>query len=148
MVQVPIQACDERVIPFAREQMWSVLVNLPSSPRWWPASVKLKVLSASPGVVGSEMEVHPRGGRPFRCRVETVEPPGRMRIRYGNGFIVGTGEWRLTAVPGGTRVTCEWDVVAMGWLVALLGKLLPLARFHSRSMAEVLEALEQETRRR
>ena len=71
-----------------------------------------------------------------------------MRMRYGNGFIVGTGEWRLTAVAGGTRVTYELDVVAEGWLVALLGRVLPFGRMHSRLMAEILETLEQETQRR
>lgn len=148
MPAAPIQAVDERVLPFAREQIWPVLADVTASPRWWPASIRLTVLNASPGLIGSEMEVCPRGGRPFRCRVEAIEPPRRMQMRYGNGFVTGTGEWRLDAAPGGTRVAYELDVQAHGWLVALLGKLLPLGKIHSKSMQQVLANLEAEVRRK
>ena len=73
MLSTPIQATDERVLPFEAGQIWSVLADVAESPRWWPASVRLKVLRTSPGLIGSEMEVCPRGGRPFRCRVEAVD---------------------------------------------------------------------------
>lgn len=148
MASIPIKATDERFVPFTPEQIWPVLADVQSSPRWWPPSVKLTVLSFAPGIVGSEMEIRPRGGQPFRCRVEAISPPHRMRMRYGNGFITGTGEWRLQPEAGGTRVTYKLDVVAAGWLVAVLGRVLPLGRIHSRAMAEILEALEQEIRRR
>ena len=144
----PIKARDERIIPFSPEQIWAVLADIPASPRWWPPSVKLTVLSLSPGIVGSEMQIHPRGGRPFRCRIEAITPPQRMLMRYGNGFVTGTGEWRLEAEGGGSRVTYDIDVIATGWMAWLLGKLLPLGRIHSREMAKILEALEQETRSR
>ena len=71
-----------------------------------------------------------------------------MRMRYGDGFVTGSGEWRLEAVAGGTRVVYALDVLAHGWLVALLGKLLPLGKIHSKSMQEVLANLEAEVRRR
>lgn len=148
MPSTPIKASDERLIPFALEQVWAVLADIEASPRWWPAAVKLTVISFDPAIVGSEMEIHPRGGRPFRCRVEAIEPPQRMRTRYGNGFITGTGEWLLEAAGSGTRVSYELDAQAHGWLVAVLGKLLPLARMHSRLMADILAGLEQETRKR
>jgi hypothetical protein len=88
------------------------------------------------------------GGRAFRCRVESREAPRRLRLRYPGEFIVGTGEWRLDAAPGGTRVTYELDVVATGRLAVLLGWLLPLGKIHSKFMREVLESLERETGRR
>lgn len=115
MPAAPIQAEDERVLPFAPEQIWPVLADVTSSPRWWPASIRLTVLRASPELIGSELEVSPRGGRPFRCRVEAIEPPRRMQMRYGNGFVTGTGEWRLEAVAGGTCVVYALGVQAHGW---------------------------------
>ena len=148
MPAAPIHAVDERVLPFAPEQIWPVLADVTASPRWWPTSIRLTVLNASPGLIGSELEVCPRGGRPFRCRVEAIEPPRRMQMRYGNGFVTGTGEWRLEAVAGGTRVAYALDVQAHGWLVALLGKLLPLGKIHSKSMQELLAKLEVEVRDR
>jgi coenzyme Q-binding protein COQ10 len=148
MSSATIQAIDARVVPFSPEQVWAVLADVPSSPRWWPASVRLRVLTATPAVVGTEFEIRPRGGRAFRARVEEIEAPRRLRLRYGNGFVTGTGEWRLAPVPGGTRVEYALDVRAHGWLVAVLGALLPLGKVHSRSMGEVLASLEAEVRRR
>lgn len=148
MATTPIQAVDERVLPFAPDQIWPVLADIAASPRWWPASTRLTVLNASSRIVGSEFEICPRGGRPFRCRVAAIEPPRRMQMRYGNGFVAGTGEWRLEAVTGGTRVAYALDVRAHGWLVTLLGKLLPLGKIHSKSMQEVLANLEEEVKRR
>ena len=62
--------------------------------------------------IDSEVEIRPRGGRAFRCRVELLEPPRRMRERYPGDFIAGVGEWRLEAVACGTRVLYELDVVS------------------------------------
>ena len=80
--------------------------------------------------------------------MESLEAPRRLRLRYPGDFIVGTGEWRLEAVPGGTRVAYEIDVVATGRLAVLLGWLLPLGKIHSKFMREVLENLEAEVRRK
>jgi len=94
------------------------------------------------------VELRPRGGRAFRCRVESLEAPRRLRLRYPGDFIVGTGEWRLDAAPGGTRVVYELDVVAHGHLAAWLRKFLSFGRLHSKLMRGVLENLERETARR
>lgn len=67
---------------------------------------------------------------------------------FPGDFIVGTGEWRLDAAPGGTRVAYELDVVATGRLAVLLGWLLPLGKIHSKFMREVLVNLEAEVKRR
>lgn len=149
MPGIPIRATDERVIPIPAQQVWSVLADVAASPSWWPASIRLKVINVAPTLVGSEMEICPRGGRPFRCCVEAVEPPRRMTMRYPGDFIVGTGEWRLeTLGASGTRVTYRIDVVANGRLVSILGRLLPLAKIHSKSMREILAALETEAAQR
>lgn len=148
MMTTPIRAVDERVLPFAPDQIWPVLADVAASPRWWPDSIRLTVLRVSPEVAGSEFEVCPRGGRAFRCRVEAIEPPRRMQMHYGDGFVTGSGEWRLEAVAGGTRVAYALDVQAQGWLVTLLGRLLPLGKIHSKTMRQVLESLERETGRR
>ncbi len=149
MPSTPIRATDERVIPFPAQQIWSVLADVAESSRWWPSSVQLKVLGAAPSLVGIEMEICPRGGRPFRCRVEAIEPPKRMVMRYPGDFIVGTGEWRLEDLSASsTRVTYEIDVVANGGLAVILGRLLPLPKIHSKSMQDILAALEKETARR
>jgi ribosome-associated toxin RatA of RatAB toxin-antitoxin module len=148
MVSTPIRAVDQRAMPFAADLIWSVLADLKAYPGWYPRSLNLKVLAVTADGVGSEVEICPRGGRAFRCRVESLEPPQRMRFRYPGDFIVGAGEWRLEAVAGVTRVTYEMDVAAHGRLAVWLGKLLPLGQLHSKFMREVLENLESATARR
>ncbi len=148
MPATPIRAVDERIMPFTPAQIWSVLADVTASPRWWPASISVKVIQATPGLIGSEMDICPRGGRPFRCHVEAVEPPRFMAMSYPGNFISGTGEWRLESLnSGGTRATYAIDVVAKGWLAALVGRVVPLARVHSKAMQDILAALEKETAR-
>ena len=85
--------------------------------------------------------MRPSGGRPFRCRVEAVERPLCIRMRYLGGFIEGFGEWRLEPLGTQTRVSYRLEVQAHGWLVFCLGKVMNLAGVHSRSMREVLKNL-------
>ena len=148
MMTTPICAVDERVLPFASDQIWPVLADVNGYPHWYPPSLHLRVRAVAADGIGSEVELRPRGGRAFRCRVESLEAPHWLRLRYPDDFIVGTGEWRLDAAPGGTRVAYELDVVATGRLAVLLGWLLPLGKIHSRLMQEVLVNLERETGRR
>lgn len=148
MMTTPIRAVDERVLPFAPDQIWPVLADVNGYPQWYPPSLNLHVRTVTADGIGSEVELRPRGGRAFRCRVESPEAPCRLRLRYPGDFIVGMGEWRLDAAPGGTRVAYEMDVVATGRLAGLLGWLLPLGKLHSKLMREVLENLERETAQR
>lgn len=148
MLTTPIQAVDERVLPFSPEQIWAVLADAARYPDWYPPSVMVRVLQCSATLIATKFEIKPRGGRAFQCHVTGATSPNRLQMRYPGPFIVGTGEWRLDAMSGGTRVTYALDVVATGWLAVLLGKLLPLGRIHSKAMQEILTALEQEVARR
>lgn len=139
----PIQATDELVVPFAPIQVWRVLADVAAYPGWWPQALRLRVLRCDADLVGSEVELRPFGGRPFRCRVDAVEEPRRLRMQYRGDFIEGRGEWSLEPSASGTRVRYELDVRAHGWLVAGVSRLLPLARIHSRQMEEVLRQLER-----
>lgn len=145
----PIHAVDERVMTYSAEQIWTVLSDVAKSPGWWPRSVRLSVIRVEPGLIGSEMEICPRGGRPFRCRIEAIDVPNRMVMRYPGNFVHGVGEWRVEPQGDGkTRVTYALDVVANGFLAVLIGKILSLSKIHSRAMQDVLCALEGETARR
>ena len=142
-VVTPIRATDEAIVPFPPTEVWRVLADVADYPRWWPRHLGLRVLHREAGLVGSEVEQRPFGGRPFRCRVEAVEEPSSIRAQYHGGFIEGRGEWRLEAVGSGTRVRYELDVHAEGRVVACLGRILPLGRIHSRQMRSVFRQLER-----
>lgn len=141
MTSTPIQATDEILVPFPAAEVWPVLVDFAGYQHWWPKSLAIRVIAEGAGLVGTQLEIRPLGGRPFQCQVEAVEWPSRIRMRYFGGFIDGFGEWRLEPVGQQTRVIYQLDVQAHGWLVVLLGKVLNLARLHSRSMQTVLENL-------
>ena len=137
----PIQSTDEVVVPIPREKVWDLLSDIRGYSRWWPTSLGLRILSVGDDPVGAELEVNPARGRPFRCRIVSVEPPSRMRIQYFGGFIEGAGEWRLEQAAFGTRLTYSIDAQARGWLVALLSLVMNLGAVHSRQMRGVFENL-------
>ena len=140
-MKTPIRATDEALLDARREDVWRVLADVARYPEWYPRQLKLAVRRAEPGTVGSEIEMRPYGGRAFCCRYEAVDAPSSLRVRYFGGFIEGTGEWRLLAEGERTRVVYDCDVVALGLMAALAGKVVALAPFHSREMKGVLEAL-------
>jgi hypothetical protein len=119
MVSTPIHATDEIIIRLPTTDVWPVLADFGGYSRWL-------------------VELQPRGGRPFRCRVDAVDEPKCIRMRYFGGFIEGFGEWRLEPLGPDTRVIYQLEVDAYGWLVALLGKVFDLAQIHSRSMQTIL----------
>lgn len=137
----PIHATDEITIPRPASDVWAVLADVRGYPFWWPKSLGLRVLSGGDASLGTEVEIRPNGGRAFRCRVDEVVEPQRLRMRYFGGFIDGFGEWRLEPCGGETRVIYTLEARAEGWLVALLGKMFNLGKIHSRSMQTVLQNL-------
>jgi hypothetical protein len=97
MASTPIQATDEITIQAPVGEVWPVLADVEGYPRWWPRSLGVRVWSTGGEVLGTEVEMRPSGGRSFVCRVEAVEVPTRIRMRYGGGFIEGFGEWATGA---------------------------------------------------
>lgn len=141
MTSTPIHATDEITIPLPTSDVWAMLADFREYPHWWPKSLSLRVLSGGDVPLGTEVEIRPNGGRPFRCRVEEVVEPQRLRMRYFGGFVDGFGEWRLEPRGGETRVIYRLEARAHGWLVVLLGKMFNLGQIHSRSMQAVLQNL-------
>lgn len=144
MPTTPIHAIDEILIPLPAAEVWPVLVNFGGYARWWPKFLGIRVVSGGEELLGTEVEIHPVGGQSFRCRVEAVEVPKRIQMRYFGGLVDGVGEWQLESQGQETRVSYRLEVQAHGWLVLLLGKVLNLARIHSRSMQTVLQNLRRE----
>jgi uncharacterized protein YndB with AHSA1/START domain len=143
MTSTPIHATDEITIPFPATEVWEVLADFERYPQWWPKSLDIRVLSGGMELLGTEVELRPAGGRAFRCRVEAVDLPKCIGMRYFGGFIDGFGAWRLEPLGQETRVIYQLEVNAHGWLVSLLGKVLNLGRMHSRLMQTVLRNLNQ-----
>lgn len=136
-----IAARDQTLLPATPEQLWAVLADIRGYPGWWPQDLRVRVIIHESGLVGSEVEIRPRGGRPFKCRVIAADPPHRMEMRYFGGFVDGTGVWEITPASGGARVSYTLEAHAHGWLVALLARFMDLGKIHSRQMRGVFEGL-------
>lgn len=136
-----IIARDQATIPATPDQVWAVLADVRGYPGWWPQDLGLRVLSQEPGLVGSEVEIRPRGGRPFKCRVTAADPPRRMEMEYFGGFVEGRGTWEIARDAGGARVTYTLEARARGWLVAMMARFMDLGAVHSRQMSGVFEGL-------
>lgn len=144
----PIHAIDELVVPYPKDEVWNVLADVAAYPDWWPRAVGLSVLIAEHQIVGSSFELRPLGGRPFRCRIESIEVPNKLRLQYFGGFIEGRGEWRLESLGLKTQIQYELDVKAAGRSIAWIGWLIPLSRIHSYQMKQVLRNLEREVKQK
>jgi ribosome-associated toxin RatA of RatAB toxin-antitoxin module len=125
-----------------------VLVDIAAYPQWYPRRVGMSVVKALPGVVGSELRLRPLGGRSFCCRIESIEEPRSILVRYHGDFIRGTGRWMLEGDRTHTQVSYILDATAHGVLAAVLARLLDLGRVHSGQMRVVLRDLGAEIRRR
>lgn len=136
-----IRAVDEVFIPASPQRVWSVVSDIRRYPTWWPASLRLTILSCPEVLQGAEVEIAPSGGAPFKCRVTKVEPPTQMVMEYFGGLVSGTGAWTLKPADGGTLVTYRLDAVGHGWMVKILGLFMNLGAVHSRLMKGVLENL-------
>jgi ribosome-associated toxin RatA of RatAB toxin-antitoxin module len=143
----PIIATDELIVPFPRDLVWKVLENFSSYPDWWPRSVGLSIVNLEPELLGSTFQLRPMGGRAFYCRVESMDEPNSIRMQYFGGFIEGRGEWRIESVEDLTRIQYELDVLAAGRMVAWIGRIFPLGRFHSFQMKDVLSRLERQIKK-
>jgi len=139
----PIRATDELVVAFSPAEVWRVLADVGGYPRWYPRSLRLRVLRNVAGLVGTEFELRPFGGRAFRCRIDAIDEPHSIRLQYYGGFLDGRGEWQLESCASGTRLMYAIDVNALGRLAAVLGRVLPFGRIHSRQMKGVLRQLER-----
>lgn len=132
-ISTPIRSLDSTLLPLPASAIWPVLADIGNYPQWWPKSQGIKVLRASPELIGNKIALRPFQTKSFTCRVISCEDQKRITLEYG-GVITGTGEWRLEPVGQGTRVSFALDGAVRGWPVALLSRFFDLAVLHKRSM--------------
>ncbi len=108
---------------------------------WWPSTRGLRMLNAPPGPLGTEWEVRPLFGPMVRFRLEELEAPSNIRLRFSGGALEGPGGFHISPVENATRVAYAVDVFARGLDVAALSHVLPLDRIYGLRMKRVLRSL-------
>jgi hypothetical protein len=135
-----IQAEDTAVIAGAPEAVWRAITDFSSYAKWWPSSVNILVRRSAPGLVGSQVQLRPFGGRAFLCEVESIRAGAELRLKY-SGVYRGPGVWTIAAEGGTCRVTYRVDLEIIDPLMKLLSFILPIPRLHSSLMKEVFAGL-------
>jgi hypothetical protein len=101
-------------------------------PRWWSDVFLEAEGDAGPPEPGKRTTVVARGFLPYRLRftLACVEAERPTRIRSVlSGDFEGSGEWRLTAVDGGTAAELDWrPIVNKAGVRQLTPVLRPLFR--------------------
>ncbi len=133
----PIKASEQIVIRVPAEDAWKLISDVGAYRYWWPRSLGIRVLEQGDGLIGTTVEIRPRKGRSFSCRVIAAEPPHRIELAYFGGFIEGRGEWTIAEVEGGTRIGYSLDAQAHGWLAGIIGRFKDLGEIHAEQMHEV-----------
>ncbi len=118
-------------------EVHALLVDLENFGSWWPQVVAVASLGPDDALVVCrsrlpyDLELH--------LHAESREP---QLLRVGiDGPISGSALWRLTPVPGGTRLEFEQQVRATDPLFVLASALLkPLLRWNHHTMMRGAEA--------
>lgn len=138
-----------------REDVWRVLEDPATLPRWWP-SVYLDVKQTAqgePGGVGRVFELWTRGWLPYtlrwRLRVSSSDRPAGFSIEASGDFS-GSGEWAFTQDDEFVDIVYVWKVRAEKPLLKYLSFVLKpvFAANHRWAMAQGEASLRQELQRR
>jgi carbon monoxide dehydrogenase subunit G len=126
--------------------VWAALTDCAGYPRYMPGVISCRIVSKGPGFEVREQKIK---GLPLMKPLTNVfradmTPPSRFSFhRVGGDWKRSEGEWRLTAVPGGTHVTYEIHVAMAGSAPAGL-----VRSSVASGLPRSLEALRKEALRR
>lgn len=118
-------------LPAGPEAVREVVVDLEHYPEWWPQVVA--VARTGP----DDARVLCRSALPYTLdlSLHAVSREGPVLEVAVGGDLEGTVRWRLTPVPGGTRMDLEQQVVVRGLLALVSPVARPLLRWnHDRMM--------------
>jgi uncharacterized protein YndB with AHSA1/START domain len=112
--------------------VYTVLTDAASMPRWWPEAYT-RVTEIAPGDsrgCGRISDIVTRGFLPYdvnwRLTVVEVNPPKAIRVT-ATGDLSGEGEWRLAQEGGEVALAYTWQVrVEKPWMQRLEFLLKPL----------------------
>lgn len=118
-----------------------MLTDVAAYKEWWPSTLGLRSVDQTEELLGSEWEVSTLLWPATRLRLEELEPPSNIRIRFFGGGLEGPGGFHLTPEDDATRVAYAVDVFARRLDMAALSQVLPLDRLYGLRMKRVLGGL-------
>lgn len=126
--------------------VWAALTDCAGYPRYMPGVISCRIVSKGPGYEVREQKIR---GLPLMKPLTNVfradlTPPSDFRFhRVGGDWKRSEGEWKITAIPGGSHVTYEIHVAMAGTAPAGL-----VRSSVASGLPKSLEALRKEAVRR
>ena len=96
-----ILVTDCRTLAFPTALAFAAVADVENYPRWWPAELKVRLLTVTPDGIGSRLEVHPHRSL-LVCEVTRIVANSEIHIRYVEGVQRGTGVWTFEPSDEGT----------------------------------------------
>lgn len=143
----PIVVRDRFLLPFEGAVVRQCLREFGRYSTWWPGVFRVRL---DPSVSGDAVVFQPVPG--VRVGWKLLQRPveeGCLHFEYHRGPHHGRGRWCFAPEPiGGTSLSLEIEVRPKNALFAIGYKLTGFAGRHSRDIATLVAALEQELERR
>lgn len=144
-LQMPqIKAYDEIQLNSSVEDVWKILTDIPSSHKWWPKLVNLKVSNSNKDIVNTQFEARPLGGKSFSCRVVSIISKKEIKLNYFDGIYKGEGIWRIDRKENLVSVSYTVDLIIVDKSIAVLSRIIPIPKLHSMIFKRILNGLAQQ----
>ena len=131
-------------VPAGIDRVWADVARLDTHVEWMSDAESIEFVGSSTGGVGTVMRVATRIG-PLRTsdviRVVSWNPPESIGVIH-EGVVTGVGEFRLAAIPTGTRFTWSEDLHLPWFLGGRLGSAIAgpvLARVWRRNLQRLAD---------
>ncbi|MFZ1281117.1 MAG: SRPBCC family protein [Ignavibacteriaceae bacterium] len=136
-----IQACDSIKLTNSIDEIWNVLIDIPSYQKWWPKVIDINVSNYSDKITGTDFVVKPFGGQSFSCRIESIVPMNEINLFYFDGLYRGKGNWDIKSYNNLANVSYSVDLIIVNKFVIALSYILPVAKIHSIVFKKIFSGL-------
>jgi len=141
-----IKARDEIILNCSIDEVWKILINIPSYHKWWPKLVNLKVSNFNEDIVNTTFEARPLGGKSFSCKVVSVIPKKEIKLNYFEGIYRGEGVWKVENKNNLVNVSYKVDLEIVDKSIAFLSRLVSIPKLHSMIFKRILKGLAEQVK--
>jgi ribosome-associated toxin RatA of RatAB toxin-antitoxin module len=139
-----IKAYDEIRLNCSADEVWKILIDIPSYHKWWPKLVNLKVSNFNKEIVNTQFEARPFGGKSFSCRVISIIPNNEIKLNYFDGIYRGEGVWKIVRKDASVKVSYNVDLEIVDKSIAFLSRIISISKLHSLIFKQILKGLSQQ----
>jgi ribosome-associated toxin RatA of RatAB toxin-antitoxin module len=139
-----IKTTDTIHLNYSVEEVWNVLTDISSYPKWWPRIVHLKILDSPKEIIGTKFQASPMGGKSFSCKVRSIVLMSEIKLEYFEGIYRGNGIWRIENGNNSTTVSYIVDLEIVDKSISFLSYVIPVTKIHSMIFNKILKSLDNQ----